>query len=294
LDRGPPSALPWPSFITLWRFAFLIAGLLILAAVSVSIDLQPRSYIVLATTTSARDSGLLDYLIPYFQGDTGIGVRYTAVGTGQALDLGRRGDADVVLVHAPSAELAFMAEGQGVCRSPVMFNEFIVVGPPSDPARIGGLSNATVAFSQIASARSLFISRGDNSGTNLMEKTIWSWTGHIPSIANEPWYRETGQGMAATLDIASQLGGYTLTDDGTFLVHRAALDLTTDVSHDPALRNSYSVIPVNASLHPNVFAPGAMAFAKWLTSPRGQALIAAFTVGGQQPFHPDGEDRCPA
>lgn len=280
--------------MTVWRLAFLIAGLLIFAGVSLSIDLQPRSYVVLATTTSARDSGLLDYLIPYFQGETGIGVRYTAVGTGQALDLGRRGDADVVLVHAPTAELAFMAEGQGLCRSPVMFNEFIVVGPPSDPARINGLSNATVAFAQIASARALFFSRGDNSGTNIMEKTIWSWVGYTPSVATDPWYRETGQGMGATLDIASQLGGYTFSDDGTFLVHRAVLDLAIDVSHDPALRNSYSVIPVNASLHPNVFVPGALEFARWLTSPRGQALIGAYTVGGQQPFHPDGEDRCPA
>ena len=280
--------------MTVWRLAFLTAGLLIFAGVSLSIDLQPRSYIVLATTTSARDSGLLDYLIPYFQGETGIGVRYTAVGTGQALDLGRRGDADVVLVHAPTAELAFMAEGQGLCRSPVMFNEFIVVGPPSDPARINGLSNATVAFAQIASARALFFSRGDNSGTNIMEKTIWSWVGYTPSVATDPWYRETGQGMGATLDIASQLGGYTFSDDGTFLVHRAVLDLAIDVSHDPALRNSYSVIPVNASLHPNVFVPGALEFARWLTSPRGQALIGAYTVGGQQPFHTDGEDRCPA
>ena len=279
--------------MTLWRVAFVIAALLIVAGVSISINLQPRASPLLATTTSARDSGLLDYLLPFFLHDTGIGVRYTAVGTGQALDYGRRGDADVVLVHAPSAELAFMAENQGLCRSPVMFNEFIIVGPPTDPARIAGMPNATDAFARIRSTASLFFSRGDNSGTHIMEKTIWSWVGYVPSVQTDPWYRETGQGMSATLTIASEQGGYTLSDDGTFLVHRSTLDLAIDVGTDPVLRNFYSVIPVNPLLHPSVFAAGALDFARWLVGPRGQGLIAAYTVGGQQPFHPNGEDRCP-
>ena len=275
-----------------WRTAFLAACILVVAGFSVSVEIQPRSYIVLATTTSARDSGLLDYLIPVFQGETGIGVRYTAVGTGQALDLGRRGDADVVLVHAPSAELQFMAEGQGRCRSPVMFNEFIVVGPPSDPGGIAGFTNGTAAFARILATRSLFFSRGDNSGTHLMERTMWRWVGYTPSIANDSWYRETGQGMAATLDIASELHGYTLSDDGTFLVHSANLGLRIDVSHDPSLRNFYSVIPVSPFSHPNVFAAGALTFANWLVSPRGQGLIGNYTIGGQRPFQPDGQDLC--
>jgi tungstate transport system substrate-binding protein len=290
----PREPLPWPSFVTVWRAAFVLSALLIAAGMAVSIDLQPRSFIVLATTTSARDSGLLDYLIPYFQSDTAIGVRYTAVGTGQALDLGRRGDADVVLVHAPSAELAFMAAGQGLCRSPVMMNQFVVVGPnQSDPAGILGLTNATIAFERIRTTHSLFISRGDNSGTNIIEKTIWSWVGYMPSTTNDTWYKESGQGMAATLDIASQLVAYTLSDDGTFLVHSANLELRIDVQHDPALRNFYSVIPVNPSVHPNIFVAGALRFAKWLTSARGQSLIGNYTAGGVRPFQPDGQDLCP-
>ncbi len=294
MTPGRREALPWPSFVTLWRVAFVVAALLILAGLALSINLQPRSYIFLATTTSARDSGLLDYLIPSFEGDTGTGVRYLAVGTGQALDLGRRGDADVVLVHAPSAELAFMAEGQGRCRSPVMYNEFVVVGPSEDPASIGGLTNATVAFSRILSAHALFISRGDNSGTHLMERTIWSWVGYAPSTANDTWYKESGQGMAATLDLASQLRAYALSDDGTFLVHSGSLGLSILVWHDPPLRNFYSVIPVNPGAHPGVFAEGALRWAKWLTSSRGQGLIANYMVGGQQPFHPNGQDLCPS
>jgi len=285
-------AVPWPGFVNLWRTCLVVAALLVATGFALSLDLQPRSFIVLATTTSARDSGLLDYLIPFFGRETGIGVRYTAVGTGQALDLGRRGDADVVLVHAPSAELAFMAEGQGLCRSPVMYNEFIVVGPPADPAGIDGLTNATAAFTRILETRSLFLSRGDNSGTNIMEKTIWSWVGYTPSVANDSWYEETGQGMGATLDIASQLQGYTLSDDGTFLVHAGSVALAIDVAHDPALLNFYSVIPVSSVAHPYVFEAGALAFAQWLVSPRGQSLIGNYTIGGQQPFHPDGRDRC--
>lgn len=248
--------------------------------------------ILLSTTTSTRDSGLLDYLIPFFRRDTGIEVRYIAVGTGQALDTARRGDADVVLVHAPAAELKFMAEGEGLCRSPVMQNEFVVVGPPSDPAGIRGLTNATEAFRRIYANDSVFISRGDNSGTHIMELRIWSWVGYTLTTANNPWYTESGQGMGATLEMASQLRGYTLTDDGTFLVRSGSLNLEIDVRHDPPLQNYYSVIPVNPSQHPSVFVDGAVAFAKWMVSPRGQGLIAGYSVGGQQPFHPDGQDRC--
>ena len=290
--RGSRNTLPWPSFVTVWRIAFALAVLLILAGLSLSLNLHPRTYVLLATTTSARDSGLLDYLLPFFETDTGIGVRYIAVGTGQALDLGRRGDADMVLVHAPDAELVFMAEGYGRCRSPVMQNEFVVVGPPDDPAGIFGLTNATLAFSKILAAHALFISRGDNSGTHIMELRLWSWVGYTPSPARDPWYEESGQGMGATLDLASQLGGYTLSDDGTFLVHAASLNLLIDVRHDPPLQNFYSVIPVNPDRHPDVNVDGALAFARWLVSSRGQGLIGAYTVAGMQPFHPNGEDRC--
>ena len=275
-----------------WRVAFLIAVLFILAGVAATVSVPTGSTILLATTTSTRDSGLLDYLLPVFSQETGIGVRFVAVGTGLALDMGRRGDADVLLVHAPAAELAFMAEGQGLCRSRVMRNQFIVVGPASDPAGVHGLANATIAFGRILSARSIFVSRGDNSGTHIMERTIWSWVGYQPGPSTDPWYRETGQGMAATLELASQLEGYTLTDDGTFLVRRPTLSLDIDVTNDPPLQNFYSVIPVNPGRHPDVNWQFAVAFAEWLVSARGQTLIRDYVVGGEQPFHPEGLDGC--
>lgn len=283
--------LPWPGFVTAWRAAFSVAALLIATGVGITVQTSQGAYVILATTTSTRDSGLLDYLLPAFSQDSGIGVRPVSVGTGLALDMGRRGDADVVLAHAPAAEAIFMDEGHGLCRSPVMRNQFIVVGPASDPAGIRGLQNATTALARILAAQALFISRGDNSGTHTMEKTIWSWVGYSPTVA-DPWYREAGQGMGATLELASQLGGYTLTDDGTFLTRGASLALEIDVTNDPPLQNYYSVIPVDASRHPSVYQEGALAFARWIVSPRGQGLIGNFTVGGERPFHPLGEDRC--
>lgn len=290
--RRTPHPLPWPGFVTAWRAAFGVAVLLVVAGVAVTLASSSEAYIVLATTTSTRDSGLLDYLLPEFSQDTGIGVRYVAVGTGQALDVARRGDADVVMVHAPVVELAFMAEGHGLCRSRVMRNEFIVVGPPSDPAGIRGLTNATVAFARILAARATFVSRGDNSGTHIMERTIWSWVNSTPTQGRDPWYLEAGSGMAATLEMASYHGAYTLSDNGTFLVRRGSLDLEVHVQNDPPLQNVYSVIPVNPALHPNVKASWAVGFAEWLVSPRGQGLIGAYTVGGKQPFHPEAQDGC--
>jgi len=277
--------------VTTWRIAFLLALVLLLAGLAVTLVANTGSTILLATTTSARDSGLLDVLLPEFSRDAGIGVRFVAVGTGLALDTARRGDADVVLVHAPAAELEFMSD-HGLCRSRVMRNQYIVVGPATDPAGIRGLTNATVAFTRILSARATFISRGDNSGTHSMEKTIWSWVGYQPRAATDPWYREAGQGMGATLEIASQLGGYTLTDDGTFLVRRPSLSLEIDVTNDPPLQNVYSVIPVSPARHPGVNAPGALAFAKWIVGARGQGIIGNYTVGSERPFHPEGLDGC--
>ena len=277
--------------MTTWRIAFLLALVLLLAGLAVTLVANTGSTILLATTTSARDSGLLDVLLPEFSRDAGIGVRFVAVGTGLALDTARRGDADVVLVHAPAAELEFMSD-HGLCRSRVMRNQYIVVGPATDPAGIRGLTNATVAFTRILSARATFISRGDNSGTHSMEKTIWSWVGYQPRAATDPWYREAGQGMGATLEIASQLAGYTLTDDGTFLVRRPTLSLEIDVTNDPPLQNVYSVIPVSPARHPGVNAPGALAFAKWIVGARGQGIIGNYTVGSERPFHPEGLDGC--
>jgi len=287
-----PDPLPWPSFVAAWRIAAVLAGILVLAGLAVTWGSVRAPSVLLATTTSTRDSGLLDYLLSHFLEDEGISVRYVAVGTGQALDAGRRGDADVVLVHAPVAELAFMAEGHGLCRSPVMRNEFVVVGPTSDPAGVRGLTNATEAFRRIYGSESLFISRGDNSGTHIMERQIWSWVGIQPTASRDPWYKESGQGMGPTLIMASELGAYTLADDGTFFVRASSLALEIVVSSDPPLQNPYSVIPANPSRHPGVFLAGAVAFAKWIVSERGQSLIASYTVDGHQPFHPTGEDRC--
>jgi len=298
-DLGPmsrihrtPRPLPWPGFVTAWRAAFGLSLLLVAAGLAVTLASSSEAYIVLATTTSTRDSGLLDYLLPEFSRDFGIGVRYVAVGTGQALDVARRGDADIVMVHAPAIELDFMAQGHGLCRSRVMRNEFIVVGPASDPAGIRGLTNATAAFARILSSRALFVSRADNSGTHIMERTIWGWVNYTPDPDVDSWYREAGSGMAATLEVSSQLGGYTLSDNGTFLVRRSSLDLEVDVQNDPPLQNLYSVIPVNPALHPNVKSSWALGFARWLVSPRGQGLIGNYTAGGEQPFHPEAQDGC--
>lgn len=275
-----------------WRAAFVVAILLVLAGLAATWSAPPGSYLTLATTTSARDSGLLEHLLPMFSGETGIGVRYVAVGTGLALDMARRGDADVVLVHSPPDEAVFMEEGHGYCRSVVMKNEFLVVGPPSDPAGIRGLDNATVALGRILALREVFVSRGDNSGTHALERRIWSWVGYQPAPGTDPWYRETGQGMATTLEVASELEGYTLTDSGTFLVRRTSLRLDVDVKNDPPLQNYYSVIPVDPALHPGVNHRGALALADWLVSTRGQSLIAGFVVEGEQAFVPIGQDGC--
>jgi len=288
-ERSP---LPWPNFVFGTRMAFLVAGVLVLAGLVSSVGSHTRSYVLLSTTTSTRDTGLLDYLLPRFTEDTGIDVRYVAFGTGVALDMARRGDVDAVLVHAPSLELAFMAEGHGLCRSPVMYNEFLLVGPPSDPAGIRGLGNATEAFRRILTTRSPFVSRGDNSGTNVLERSLWALVGYEPNAKDDPWYIESGQGMGMTLAIASEKGAYTLTDEGTFAAQRFALNLEVDVRGDPALLNHYHVIVVNPARHPAVNRDGALDFAHWTVSDRGQSLIAGYEVGGQTLFHPEGQDLC--
>ncbi len=284
VTRSPP---PFPAFAMRWRIAFAVAIVLLVAGLALSYQSHPPSSIILATTTSTRDTGLLDYLDPLFTADTGISVQYVAVGTGQALDMAARGDADVAMVHAPSLELPFMAAGHGLCRSAVMYNRFMIVGPASDPAGIAGLTNATQAFRKIWQTNSTFISRGDNSGTNVKEHAIWARVGHIPTSANDTWYLDTGQGMAATLTVASQKGAYTLTDDGTFYALQASLSLQILVAGDPFLFNQYHIIVVNPAQHPNVKADPALEYAHWLVSPRGQALIGAFEVGGHRLFTPD-------
>jgi len=249
----------------------------------------PLPRLILATTTSTYDSGLLDYLLPAFEEGTGIQVDVVAVGTGQALEMGRNGDADVLLVHAPAREEAFVAEGHGVDRRPVMHNDFVVVGPEEDPASIAGMTDAAAAFARIAGAQATFVSRGDDSGTHTKERSIWEAAGVTPG---GDWYVSAGQGMGAVLTMAEELGGYTLTDRGTYLSRLAeGYSLPVLVEGDPLLFNPYHVMAVSPQAHPGVNYEAAVRFIEWLTSPETQDRIAAFTHpgAGQPLFYPDAE-----
>lgn len=227
----------------------------------------------LSTTTSTENSGLLAVLIPPFEVRFGLQVDAIPVGTGKALKLAERGDVDVTLVHAPELEEQFVKQGFGVNRRYVMYNDFVIVGPPGDPAGIRGIRDAKEAFEKIARTTSLFISRGDRSGTHTKELNLWRETDLSPSL---PWYLEAGRGMGAVLVIADQKRAYTLTDRGTYLAFRQKLDLPILVEGDPALFNPYHVIAVNPARHPHVDYLHAMLFIAWLTSPEGQKIIANF------------------
>jgi tungstate transport system substrate-binding protein len=247
---------------------------------------QERS-IVVASTTSTEQSGLFGWLLPKFTARTGIAVKVVAVGTGQALDIGRRGDADVVFVHDRPAEDKFMAEGQGVKRFDVMYNDFVVVGPKSDPARIGGGKDVVEAFRKIAAARQTFISRGDRSGTNEAELRIWQAAGLAVDLAKAPWYRSIGQGMGPALNMAAASDSYLLSDRGTWLSFKNRGQLTILVQGDRRLLNRYGVMLVNPAKHPNVKAKDGQAFVDWVISPEGQKAIADYKIGGEQLFFPD-------
>jgi len=256
-----------------WRLAIL-AGAVLLAAGVYGCS-SGSDELILATTTSTQDSGLLDVLVPQFEKEHDYKVKTIAVGSGEALRLAGEGEADVVLAHSPKAEEDFMAAGNGESRLVVMHNDFIIVGPVDDPAGIKGATNAGDAFKKIATAEALFLSRGDQSGTNTKELSLWTSAGIQPSGT---WYQETGQGMGATLNVASDKQGYTLSDRGTYLAQKANLDLELLVEGDKALFNQYHVIVVDPKKHSNVNAEGARAFASFITSPTVQATIAQFGV----------------
>jgi tungstate transport system substrate-binding protein len=246
--------------------------------------------ITCASTTSTQNSGLFEVLLPAFKKATGIDVAVVAVGTGQALEIGRRGDADVLFVHDPEKEEKFVAEGYGLARRPVMYNDFIIVGPPADPAKIKGMKDAAAAFKKLADSGFHFVSRGDNSGTNSKELKIWKKAGVDPK--GKPDYLEAGQGMENTLRMASEKQFYTLTDRGTWLAvkDKDKLGLELMVAGDPVLFNQYGVIVVNPAKHPNVKVREATAFADWLTSPAGQKVISDFKdKHGNQLFIPDAQ-----
>ncbi len=243
--------------------------------------------IILATTTSTQDSGLLDVLIPLFEKKTGYIVKTIAVGSGQAMAMGERGEADVLLVHSPDAEKKFMAQGFGSNRQIVMHNDFIIVGPLADQAKIKGAKTSAEAFKKIAQTQSLFMSRGDNSGTHAKEKAIWKASGI--EYSGQKWYQETGLGMGQTLGVAAEKKGYTLSDRGTYLSLKKNLGLEILCAGDPLLLNVYHVIEVNPVKWPNVNAAGARAFADFIVSSDAQKVISAFGVDkfGSPLFFPD-------
>ena len=268
------------------RCLFAAAFALLFAAPATAED----KFIVVASTTSTQDSGLFGYLLPIFKEKTGIEVRVIAQGTGQALDTGRRGDADVVFVHARSAELKFLAEGFGVKRYPVMYNDFILVGPKGDPAGIKGSKDIAAALRTIKAKGAAFISRGDRSGTHIAELNLWKAAGIDIAAAKGAWYKEIGQGMGAALNMASASDAYVLSDRGTWLSFKNKGDLVIAVEGDNLLFNQYGVMLVNPRKHPNVKAKLGQKFIDWLISPEGQRTIAGYKINGDQLFYPNARD----
>ena len=247
---------------------------------------QERSVRMLSTT-STENSGLLSYLLPIFESKTGIRVHVVAVGTGQALRGARNGDADVLMVHDKASELKLIADGHGIERREVMYNDFVIVGPRDDPAKIGGTNDAISALQMIKKSGAVFVSRGDDSGTHKAERRLWRAAGIAPGGRSDPWYREAGSGMGATLNIAAGMNAYTLTDRGTWLSFRNRRDLEILVEGDPPLFNQYGIMLVNPAKHPHVKAKEARALIDWITSPEGQRAIGKFTVEGRVLFIPN-------
>jgi tungstate transport system substrate-binding protein len=261
---------------------------LMLAAVAQPALAQQRS-ITLASTTSTEQSGLFGHILPIFTRETGIAVRVVALGTGQALDVGRRGDADVVFVHDRAAEERFVADGFGGPRRHVMFNDFVITGPTADPARIAGLGDTAEALSRIAAARAPFISRGDRSGTHAAELRLWHLAGVDPATGRGQWYREVGQGMGAALNTAAAQGAYVLADRGTWLSFRNRQDQRILIEGDARLFNQYGVMLVNPQRHPHVKAADGQRFIDWLVSAAGQAAIASYRINGEPLFFPNAD-----
>jgi tungstate transport system substrate-binding protein len=271
-------------FLNRWVLYAITSMMLFLGA---SFAQAQDKTIILATTTSTQDSGLLDVLIPVFEKKTGYFVKTIAVGSGQAMAMGQKGEADVLLVHSPAAEKKFVEEGYGINRRLVMHNDFIILGPVDDPAKIKGTKSSPEAFKKIASAQALFLSRGDNSGTHAKEKDIWKAAGL--KYEGEKWYQQTGLGMGQTLNVAAEKKGYTLADRGTYLAMAKTVKLDILVQGDATLLNIYHVIEVNPAKWPKVNAPGGKAFADFMVSKETQDTIRIFGVDkfGSPLFFPD-------
>jgi tungstate transport system substrate-binding protein len=248
---------------------------------------RQQKNVILATTTSTQDSGLLDVLIPIFERETGYFVKTISVGSGQAMKMGEKGEADALLVHSPDAEKTFIAQGFGINRMLVMHNDFVIVGPPTDPTKIKGMKSTKEALIKIAQSGSLFLSRGDNSGTHSKEKAIWKAAGIVPE--GQKWYQQTGLGMGQTLNVAAEKKGYTLADRGTYLSLKKSLGLEILIEGEPLLLNIYHVMEVNSAKWPKVNAAGAKAFSAFMVSPKTQEIIGKFGVEkfGSPLFFPD-------
>jgi tungstate transport system substrate-binding protein len=273
--------------LTRRSFAFTVAAVLGFHALAQAPYAAAQKFITVASTTSTEQSGLFKHLLPLFTRKTGIEVRVVAVGTGQALDIGRRGDADVVFVHARPLEEKFMAEGQGVKRYDVMYNDFVLIGPKSDPAQVSGMKDVAAAFQKIKAAQAPFVSRGDRSGTHFAELQIWKLAGIDIETDKGGWYRDTGQGMGPALNTAAGMNAYILSDRGTWLSFKNRADLGIVVEGDKRLFNQYGIMLVNPQKHPNVKKEMGRAFVDWVISPEGQQAIADYKIDGQQLFFPN-------
>ena len=268
------------------RRSLVVLAATITLVVAAPARAQDKS-IVVASTTSTQDSGLFSHILPLFKAKTGIDVKVVAQGTGQALDTGRRGDADVLFVHAKAQEEKFVADGFGVKRYPVMYNDFVLIGPRSDPAGIKGMTDVAEALKAIKSRGTPFISRGDRSGTHIAELDLWKAAGIDIGKEKGPWYKEIGQGMGAALNTASAANAYVLADRGTWLSFKNRGDLDILVAGDKRLFNQYGVILVNPEKHPHVKKALGQAFIDWLVSPEGQKAIADYKINGQELFFPN-------
>ena len=263
------------------------ALLALAAAVLIAPAHAQQRFITVASTTSTEQSGLFKHLLPIFEKKTGIQVRVVALGTGQALDMGRRGDADVVFVHARPLEEKFLAEGFGVRRFEVMYNDFVLIGPKSDPATVAGARDIVAAFRKIRAAQAPFVSRGDRSGTHFAELELWKAAGIDLAKEKGPWYRDTGQGMGPALNSASGMNAYILADRGTWLSFRNRAELAVLVEGDRLLFNQYGIMLVNPAKHPSVKKELGQTFIDWVISPEGQKAIAEYKIGGEQLFFPN-------
>jgi tungstate transport system substrate-binding protein len=272
------------------RFLSFALALCVSAAAGYAPAIAEDRSIVVASTTSTEDSGLFSYLLPIFKAKTGIEVKVIAQGTGQALDTARRGDADVVFVHAKSQEEKFLTEGFGVKRFDVMYNDFVLIGPKDDPAGVKA-KDVETALKTIQAKGATFVSRGDRSGTHAAELALWKQAGIDISVSKGPWYREIGQGMGAALNTASAMNGYVLSDRGTWISFKNRRDLQIVVEGDKRLFNQYGVMLVNPEKYPSVKRDLGQTFIDWLVSPEGQAAIAGYKIDGQQLFFPDAEKK---